>query len=219
MKYRNKNFILGTLALFIAVFMCVSSFTLSVHAVNFGSLGVFYSDTNKIGTWSSVPSAVYVKNLTTNLGSSFPLNNMVSHATSQWNSALGFSLTPVPNTTGAFTIYGGTAYDIAAIGLGWTSNEDNAPAGSTICTEASNGLYTYNSRNITHYSISRARIALYYDVTRTSSEYYKAATHEIGHALGWRGHSATYTDVMYYSENSYFSLTNQDISHLFQVYH
>ena len=203
MKYRSNKFVVNTLALIMAFLICASSFGFSVYAANLGS----------------VPSAVYVKNLTTDLGSSFPLNNMVSHATSQWNSALGFSLTPVPNTTGAFTIYGGTAYDIAAIGLGWTSNEDNAPAGSTICTEASNGTYTYNSRTITHYSIARARIALYYDVTRTSSEYYKTATHEIGHALGWRGHSATYTDVMYYSENSYFYLTNQDISHLFQVYH
>ena len=53
----------------------------------------------------------------------------------------------------------------------------------------------------------------------TSSQYYKVATHEIGHAIGWRGHTATYIDVMYHTENSYYSLTNRDIEHLNQIYH
>ena len=43
-------------------------------------------------------------------------------------------------------------------------------------------------------------------------------THEMGHALGWIGHSSNSNDVMYSVRSSISVLTSRDITHLEQVY-
>jgi len=44
------------------------------------------------------------------------------------------------------------------------------------------------------------------------------AIHEIGHGLGWYGHSATGTDVMSNGENFPTTLSDRDKNHLIQIY-
>lgn len=44
-------------------------------------------------------------------------------------------------------------------------------------------------------------------------------THELGHALGWRGHSSNSQDIMYSAISEVTTLTQRDIDHLWQVYH
>ena len=46
----------------------------------------------------------------------------------------------------------------------------------------------------------------------------KTFTHEVGHALGWFGHSAGNTDVMYAYGSQYLYLTMRDKNHLCQIY-
>ena len=50
--------------------------------------------------------------------------------------------------------------------------------------------------------------------------YSKTATHELGHALGYAGHSTTKGDIMYTSStsNTTNALTTRDINHLKQIY-
>jgi predicted Zn-dependent protease len=43
-------------------------------------------------------------------------------------------------------------------------------------------------------------------------------THELGDALGWRGHSLDKADVMYKWINNIFILTERDKKHLNQIY-
>ena len=55
---------------------------------------------------------------------------------------------------------------------------------------------------------------------RTDMAYSKTATHELGHALGYAGHSTTKGDIMYTSStsNTTNALTTRDINHLKQIY-
>lgn len=43
-----------------------------------------------------------------------------------------------------------------------------------------------------------------------TNQYKNTFLHETGHAFGWRGHSSSISDVMYYSNSSVSSLTLHD---------
>ena len=56
------------------------------------------------------------------------------------------------------------------------------------------------------------------DKDRTTDQYKKTCTHELGHALGWAGHSSNTSDIMYSAGSSVTSLTSRDKNHLSQDY-
>lgn len=48
--------------------------------------------------------------------------------------------------------------------------------------------------------------------------YKNVILHEVGHALGWHGHSREAPDVMYKEEKqANVNLTNRDVEHVLQV--
>ncbi len=61
--------------------------------------------------------------------------------------------------------------------------------------------------------------SLILDETGWGENHYKnVAMHEMGHALGWKGHASHVNDIMYHLSSSYISLSSRDIAHLVQVY-
>ena len=73
---------------------------------------------------------------------------------------------------------------------------------------------TITYSGVTIYAVEGCIIDKGYTLNQTK----KTCTHELGHALGWIGHSGTSSDIMYQSGSSITSLTYRDIQHLSQVY-
>lgn len=83
------------------------------------------------------------------------------------------------------------------------------------------GTYTYGSLTKTGKVTTYSKIAIIEKSNpRTDMAYSKTATHELGHALGYAGHSTTKGDIMYTSStsNTTNALTTRDINHLKQIY-
>lgn len=68
------------------------------------------------------------------------------------------------------------------------------------------------------YRITGARIAILYRPNHSTNQYRNAITHELGHALGWFGHSGSSTDIISPTNSTRTTLTNRDIQHLSPIY-
>jgi predicted Zn-dependent protease len=83
-------------------------------------------------------------------------------------------------------------------------------------------LYTYtNYVDMTIYvykQLSGSKACVVQISGRTTNQYKKTMTHEIGHLLGWSGHSSNSNDIMYSSGSSITTLTLRDKNHLSQIY-
>ena len=165
-----------------------------------------------IGHWAESPT-VYAENIDLN-NTAFYFDEGVDSAIDQWNDLLGLSMTLVNNESSAdIVVLGGTHQQLAARGhvLPIHSN------GSTIFYYNVVGYYTYNNVIKLEAVINNARIGIV-SGSRPINEYKKTTTHEMGHALGYCGHSAGTTDVMYYAGHASYNLKPNDYAHLQQVY-
>ena len=217
---KNRKYALNTFALILALVVCLSSFSFSVYAANLGTLNVWYSNSNNIGEWQYVPSKLYCVNLCQYDNSDIPLDDCCVTATTQWNSALSISLTPQSSEYGSsITAYAGRVSDINQLGL-WQYTEDTAPKGVSSSNETLVGtwLYAANGTSKNGYKITFSRFAVYYKYGQSATVYKSVTTHELGHSLGWRGHSTNSNDVMYSYYSGTYTLTDRDRSHLRQVY-
>ena len=90
------------------------------------------------------------------------------------------------------------------------------------------GLTSYKSQSLTHtlnkngtsyncYTHYRVR-GFIRDFGSNTTKYNSVCAHEIGHALGWKGHSSNSSDIMYSSYQGVTTLTDRDKYHLKQVY-
>lgn len=84
-------------------------------------------------------------------------------------------------------------------------------------TSSVEGTWTYGSSSKTGRLVVGA-VGCIIDKDRTTDQYKKTCTHELGHALGWAGHSSNTSDIMYSAGSSVTSLTSRDKNHLSQVY-
>jgi predicted Zn-dependent protease len=203
----------------------VSILLLSVSAVEnyqpLGNLSYWYSDADRIYRWDDARIVVCAEKLNGN--AQFYFYNAVDHACSQWTSALGITIYADEEIASApIMIYGGTAAEISELNI---FNDITTQNGATRRSTADGtdlfgieGIWTRpDNTEIEGYLSYGANIYIV-DKSRTSNEYMKTATHELGHALGWSGHSSNPNDVMYRSGSSITQLTQRDINHLAQVY-
>ena len=179
-----------------------------------GNLSVWYSTKNSIGRWSSSSIKVYMEKLNTN--TSFTFIESLTNATSQWHSALGVTLTANVNAPASpIRYFGGTASEVTAAGLSVVAG-DNGRTTYSYYYEGTWYLYPLDTTKTGNRHVNAQGYIL--DKNRTASAYIKTALHELGHSLGWEGHSSNVSDVMFGSGSEVTTLTNRDKNHLSQVY-
>jgi len=179
----------------------------SVNAEIIGDVEYWYSNQSKIGLWTNAVTACphSVSN-----GYTFIVNATMS-SISNWNNAG----VPVNLSWGGETIpiYGGLAADLEVYCPGITGYSGMSYYS---CTFA--GYLIYNGSKKSCYTMNSAKCGVVYYPGKSSNGYIKTTSHELGHCLGWMGHSANSSDIMYAYSSEIAVLTSRDINHLVQVY-
>ena len=196
------------------------------------NISYWYSDASSIGYWQTVPNVYYCL-----LSGTTYFNTAMSNGTSKWRNKLGIPVYSISTdndeleflNTNQIQFYQGSDEELIELGIFYISDIEN---------HNNLGLTTYNplgfympairvhslllTRNNTTtsyncYAIQRAR-GFIRDFGSNTTKYNSVCAHEIGHALGWWGHSSDRSDVMYSPYQGVTSLTDRDKYHLKQVY-
>jgi hypothetical protein len=206
---KQKTVLITSLLLVISIFMSTT-----VYATNLGTLSYWYSDANSIARWSSVP---ITWSADSNGFNSMDFLGYVNHARGEWRNA-GIAI----NSTGDYyasnlKIRGGT-YDIMH---NYEPSITTTNTGLSVASMVSEGTWTYGSTSENGYNVVDVITYIIYQpngTNPTQAQYEKTVTHEMGHGLGWNGHSTSSADVMYGTTSSVNALTSQDKNHLTQIY-
>ncbi|MBQ8340665.1 MAG: RICIN domain-containing protein, partial [Clostridia bacterium] len=167
-----------------------------------------------VGFWDSSPKLYYQNYSYTN--DNFYMLSSVGCALDQWNAVLPISVSITTNEDDAQILcYGGD--EATLIGLG--ANIDSSTGGLTSYSIDSSFAVNvkWGATNKTTKKLTNARVYLV-DRNLTANQQKNIATHEIGHALGYYGHSMRTADVMHANNKSEYTLTDREIAHLLQVY-
>lgn len=198
----------------ILCFMLVTTLSnTALAATNLGTLSCWYSDSDYIARWDKSSITVYTNKLNSN--GSFYFSMGTYFGCSKWDDALEIKISSSSSDTSApIKFYGGTRDEVNAFGDVTISQLNN---GVTQYTSSVEGTWKYGNTSKTGRLMSSA-VGYIIDNGRTTDEYEKTCAHEIGHALGWAGHSSNSSDIMYSYGSSVTSLTTRDSEHLSQVY-
>ena len=182
---------------------------------NKGTLSIWSSaERDIIGYWESPPTIH--KNKIGNDGS-FYFNIGYNNAVAQWSDALEWSFATVAQNDADIVVHGGTRAELEVL-MGDRYNYLTAlTAGITFYDYNVVGYYQYQGNIKLHAKMNSATIYIP-DDGRTADEYRNILTHELGHALGYIGHSASASDIMYPYVSTIYDLSTRDINHLHQLY-
>ena len=174
-------------------------------------------ESNFVGHWLYDPSVYYI-NLSND--ESFYFEEGIVEGISKWNTALETNVSTVQSSSNADIIVVGGSTDDFREAFQWY-----IPDGTLGYTEwgfAYLGHYTsntYNSPVKLDAAMLDATVLILQCPGRTNNEYVNACTHELGHALGFFGHTSSSTAIMYSHGHSGVTLARSEINHLAQVYH
>lgn len=200
----------------LSIIMLVNN-TIAASAANLGTLSYWHSDKNAIGRWNKSSIKIYYLKL--NNKTSFYFSGSIIFAYTAWDDVTGISFTSSSSSSNASSpiqYYGGTVSEINTLGKVTVSSNE---AGLTVSTYSVEGTWKYGSTTKEGRLISKAVGCIVDQGSgHTQSQYINTGLHELGHALGWTGHSSSSSDVMYKSNSSVETLTNRDKRHLSQVY-
>ncbi|MBE6730224.1 MAG: matrixin family metalloprotease [Ruminococcaceae bacterium] len=191
------------------------------------NISYWYSDSNSVGYWSSIPTVHYCRMSGTSYFTTAITNGVI-----KWRNALGISISSSPAddenlylNDNLLQFYQGSVEELEELGI-FDPNKiaDNNVIGYTTYSPRKFDTppvlaHTLN-KNGTIYNCYRFRRVRGFirDFGTNTTKYNYVCTHEIGHALGWQGHSHINSDVMYAPYNAMTTLTDREITHLCQIY-
>lgn len=191
--------------------------TVKVFAAELGILSYYYSDSSSIARYKTSRN-LYFGSLDSSI-SGTDMTTMVTHAINQWNSA-GVSVTSTSKDRANIIVYGGNLTSLRNIYPSYDSGNTGLMRPLGVQYE---GEWRYAGSSIKNgYQHTNTQILIQNrtdsNATTRMNYYRKTTTHELGHALGWRGHSSNSGDIMFGSSSTIQSLTNRDKNHLNQLY-
>lgn len=218
MKWKRSKGLKKILSLSVLFSLMVSvfsvSYVLAATTISVSS-SKWKSDSYKAGYWSS---DVMVRCV--NSSSSFAANSYVSTAISAWDAVGIVDCSYTSSASSAnITFYSGTRAQMKALGFGYDSCTNGVTTWDSYTLKAQDS--SYKIYKITAASASMCSDYSYDSALSSSNEtklYKNVATHELGHALGWMGHSASTSAVMYEYTSLITTLTSTDKNHLIYVY-
>ena len=209
MKRRLVKSLCVTMALVLFGIVCAINAQMITAYLNY-----WYSNSNAIACWQTTPK-VFSYNFSYNTG--FFFDNAVNFAESQWTNA-GLSIDTTASTNHDIYILGGSkTYLETTFGISLDDNIDGLTTYYIIpfCSIVYNGNMNktgyYFDGLVTSYIIDNSSNSIMSRINTT-------AAHELGHAIGWLGHSTNPLDIMYIYGGSETNLTFRDKIHLTQFY-
>lgn len=194
------------------------------YADTLGTIYTWRSNDYKVGKFYFVPEVkrIYLYEEDGTPDFSFPLASSMEYARGVWgDEGIQTSLSAqnqlgIQSHCGTASVLSNNSYFAGTI----TSNTYGV---TRHINRSLVGNYKYISpQNVTSYmdaySESFAVIALVQRSTYTTNQVRHTATHELGHALGWYGHSTVSTDVMYAAPSWSLTLSAAEAEHLAQIY-
>ncbi len=201
------------------------SFTVNVYTPrnNLGTITVWNNiENNMVGCWpiEHEPQKIYISTLGT--GSYSNVVSACQYAVDMWNQTLSLNMSITNNADEAdITIVVGQRQEL--IDHEQKNDKDWTLPSNVVGMAASNshcdGDYYMlgNSKKLSSV-ITSAKIWIVTESSFTLDNYKSVVLHEMAHALGYVGHSNITSDVMYYLVGTVYQLSDNEKSHLQQVY-
>ena len=209
----------GTAVLLVVVLAVVLQ--VQGYAANLGTLRYWESNADWICRWgrgtASIPVTTYYEKLNGN--SAFAFSTGMQEAAMKWGPVLNseFYMSTTASSS-RIKFYGGTKAQIDKTRIFNREIRENETGMTYYFSLWEEGTWKYGTSTKTGYKTDRVFGAIV-DMNRTTAQYKNTCLHEFGHALGWMGHSASSSDIMYSVGSSSTTLTNADKRHIRQVYY
>lgn len=197
--------------LFFLMVCIILSIMLSITICSAEELTYFYANEYTIGY--DMYRILYSQNIDGFTSANF--DTYLSYAKSQWSSTVtGFGIGS--NTFGStIELYGGRESTLEEL----EPEIVNYWALTNHIEYQWVDTYTYEGNNVKKYRFYKTKVYCPLQPFATDNSYKNMFTHELGHSVGWNGHSYNSLDVMYTTpSSSRITLTSQDKNHLIQIY-
>ena len=187
-----------------------------------------YPHDDRVGFWSGDVS-IYTQ-LLGPVSPEFRLDDRMAAASIAWMDALGIQLTQASSEfTAQIRVLGGARQQVAIDlhgpdafpeqiwwqGLADLTSASTPPAGTITVNNATKRVLSIWGHAIVHI-VQRSDDLVWTPQTRNEMDY--VIVHELGHALGWFGHSSIAADVMYGVVHEGYAIQDREARHLRQIY-
>lgn len=178
------------------------------------SVSYWYSDVNRVA-YVTGNASYHIYNLSSDTTFNSNVNSAVSYGAEKWSSVLPVSIFSASVNYAINDIYSGTRTQLT--GHFPTISNDTLGITNSALTYKTDVKYNGITKKV--YKISSgSKMGIVKRSDGTLAKYKNTATHELGHLLGWAGHSSKNTDIMYAQENGVTTLTTRDKNHIKQIY-